>query len=462
MISDRSTVAAALALLASFVLASLDTASASAAGPPGIVNLTRGELLRGIGGSIGGDTYCRRSVNRVDCSTDPRQLIGARDFATDGRYAYIATTGLDDIGECFDKECLNTPVHDNSSRLIAFDMMHPTSEPVTLSYCGPWIAVEYDDSRAQVVAMRRVNLQTDEHGTHYATEIVAFDVKNVKAASDAKSMNCYNVVPESTGKDTCACAKGFDPDNLNGRVIGRAGLLKDGILPAATMTILGDSVLVGDQNQYCVLSYPLDGSAGSTTKGVPVAGTCGKSCGEQGCADIGSKPVPAGKKLGDGTRGHGNDLVYTMFTTPDGNLLLQDMNTETINYGAYPKAETQYITAPVDPKVSSVYEVPVIDPASGDLLLHERFSQSGQLLKPTKNGGYGNAKVVINGEDLTGYYNEKSIENTTTLDHVKVVPFRWRFVSGNDDSKTQVLALVKIALSAGSGYIDGFLVKYEI
>ena len=258
-----------------------------------------------------------------NCSTSPRQIIGAADFALDptGRHLYIATHGLDYIGDCDGPEC-KIAVHDNSSRLVKYDLQNPAAEPVTLSYCGPWTAVEYDAKRKQVVALRHVNLKSDFHGTHYAAEVVAFDAAT-KPAGDSHSKKCYNKVPLGSKPGTCACAFGFDPDNLNGRVIGRQGLNHDGLEPPSTMVLLGNSVLVGDQNQYCVVSFPLDGSAGSKTPGTPVAGTCGKSCGSQGCADIGSKSVPAGKRLGEGGQ---PSLAYVMFTTPDGKLLLQDMN----------------------------------------------------------------------------------------------------------------------------------------
>jgi hypothetical protein len=429
----------------------------SAPRTPGLVNITNGTVVLGLGAHFGGgDTHCRRSVNAPDCSTAPRQLIGANDFATDptGRHLYVATSGLDSIGQCPSGKsgavCRDVRVHDNSSRLLVFDLKDAASEPVTLSYCGPWAAVEFDARRGQVVALRHVNLQTDFHGTHYAAEVVTFAANSTRPASDSSSTSCYNRVPITSTPGTCACAMGFDPDNLNGRVIGRRGLKTNGILPPATMALLGDSVLVGDQNQHCVLSFPLDGSAGATSPGTPVAGTCGQSCGRQGCASIGSPAVLAGKELGDGS--HGQSLVYTMFTTPDGKLLLNDMNSETIDYGARPQAETEFRTAPVDPKGSSLYRVPVIDPNSRRLLLQEKFSMGGQLLTPTAEGGYGDARVVLPKQSLLGWYLDKSINNSTVMTPVQGVPLQWAFTPAQ--GATKVLALIGLAYTGGSSFLD--------
>ena len=63
-------------------------------------------------------------------------MVGAVDFDLDenGRYLFIATTGLDYIGEG-PVNASAVGVHDNSSRLLRFDL-HTRAEPVTLSYCG--------------------------------------------------------------------------------------------------------------------------------------------------------------------------------------------------------------------------------------------------------------------------------------------------------------------------------------
>ena len=139
------------------------------------------------------------------------------------------------------------------------------------------------------------------------------------------------------------------------------------------MTLLDGRILIGDQNNFCVVAFPLDGSASKTTKGEPVAGTCGHSCSSQGCASVGSLPVKAGKKLGDGS--YGTDLVYELLKSLDGRLLLHDMNTETIDYGKAPKAKTEYLTVPIDPGVSFVFFRPTFEPASKDLLVLEAFSK---------------------------------------------------------------------------------------
>lgn len=421
----------------------------------GLVNISMGTVIPGIGASYGGGSVQCRRYPAADCSTSPRQIIGARDFALDptGRHLYVATYGLDYIGDCGDgPECKNVVVHDNSSRLVKYDLQNPAAEPVTLSYCGPWTRVEYDAKRKQVVALRRVNLKSDYHGTHYASEVVAFDAAT-KPAGDSHSKQCYNKVPLGSKPGTCACTFGLDPDNLNGRVIGRQGLKHDGIEPPSTMVLLGNSVLVGDQNQYCVVSFPLDGSAGSKTPGTPVAGTCGKSCGLQGCAGIGSKPVPAGKRLGEG---RSSSLAYEMFKTPDGKLLLHDMNVETIDYGKSPKAKTQYITAPVNPRGSSLYEIPTFDPVSGDLLLLEKFSLAGQVLTATKKGGYGNARLAV--PRLGGWY----LDNDD-MTPIRGVPLSWTYTATPKGQKNRnVLALVGLAYTGSGKFIDYALLQLKV
>ena len=432
---------------------------AAACEAPCIQNITKGKVLAGIGGA-GGTTHCYRELNRLDCSVLPRQLIGAVDFAMDptGRHLFVATGGLDDIGECIDKyekPCAEVGIHDNSSRLVYFDLKKPKAEPITLSYCGPWKKVEYDAARKQVIALRHANAVSDVPGTHYGPEVVAFDATAIKPATDAHSSKCYVKTPLGGGDTTCACASGWDPSNLGGKVIGRNGLQTDAIMPAATIALLGDEVLVGDQNQHCVVAFPLDGSAGAKTMGKAVAGTCGKSCGRQGCADIGSKPVPAGKRLGDGS--YGNGLTYELFTTPDGRLQLHDMNVETIDYGSHPKAATNFKTAPVAPLGSSIYHVPQVAP-SGELLLLERSSLEGQLLTVRKQGGWGSAKTVLNGAALTGWYNNSDFIPTEEPTEAKLLPLQWRFTG--KDAKS-VMALIGVAPKIGGEYLDTVLVEYQ-
>ena len=488
------------------------SAAATAKQAPYLVNITAGHILPGIGG-VGGEVICRRTVDSPDCSVKPRQLVDARDFAVDptGRYLYVATYGINYIGQCFEEDCKNLPTHDNSSRLVAFDMKYPNSDPVTLSFCGPWQAVEYDAARDQVVALRHPKLKSDEHGTHVGVEVVAFDAKfpvrskhifvtqsfvfsgshntplldshpqtlqfrnilfctlfiQFKPGVDDVSKECFLDVPLGDDIKTCGCAMGYDPKNLNGRVIARKGLKADFDYPAATMELLGDSVVIGDQNNYCVVSFPLDGSAGATQAGTPVAGTCGESCHEQGCASIGSPSVPAGKKLGDGNRGL--DLTYELFKTRNGRLLLHDMNTETIDYGKQPKAKTMYKTIPVEPRGSSVYLSPVIDPNSGDMLLVEKFSLSIQRLTYGMNEGYGNATVTLNPQMLQGYFLDISVHGSTVMTPIQGVPRKFVFLpktgqrgSGIGGSKAKALVLVSVALRMGGGILDNVFLELDI
>ena len=427
-----------------------------------LVSVSGGTLIAGIGG-VGGSTTCDRVFN-LDCSTLPRQLIGAVDFATDptGRHVFVATTGLDYIGECptqkgYPKWCRNAStigVHDNSSRLLHFDL-HTRAEPVTLSFCGPWHQVKYDAKRQQVIALRHASTPEPGHPTQQIAEVVAF-AANAAPASDVRATECNNAPPIGGGNATCACPAGLDPANMNGNVIGRAGLLKDGIAPALTMTLLDDQVLVGDQNNYCVVAFPLDGTSGTATRGKPVAGTCGHSCGRQGCASIGTPPVKAGKELGDGIYGSG--LRYELFNSPDGRLFLHDMNTETIDYGKAPKAETNYLTVPVDPGPSSVYFKPTFEPGSGDLLVQEAFTKDGFLLKEDGKGGYGNGRrAVDHKKKLGGTYVEASIFFPEKNETVTGIPMQWTFLQ-----KGKLLVLTSFALPTGSAYLDHAFVELDI
>lgn len=445
--------------------------NSSASSPPlhpnasKLISVSAGRVISGLGGIGGADASCNRFTNPA-CSAQPRQLIGAVDYAIDptGRHLYVATKGVDYIGECYpdsyNKTCYHTGVHDNTSRLVYYDLQ-TNAEPITMSYCGPWGGVAYDAKRQQVVALRLVNLKTDEHGTHYASEVVAFPAKAVPAPDlSNKADQCYNKAPLDDQKPlTCACAMGFDPQGLNGKVIGRKGLQQDGDAPPSTMTILGDSVLVGDQNQFCVVSYPLDGSAGSGKKGTPVAGTCGKSCHAQGCASIGKPSKPAGKKLGDGSNGDG--LQYELYNTPDGRLYLHDNNQETIDYGTAPKAATEYKTVPVDPGESSVYHTGTFSSA-GDFLVLEAFSYDGMLLKKTngKKGepSYGKAKALITKKQLTAKYQMAKFPSGVDNLDVQGVPQQWKFMA--NDKK--LLALVSYALKTGSEYFDHAFVEFDV
>lgn len=414
-----------------------------------LLNVSGGTLIKGIGG-IGGDKYCSRSFNS-DCSTLPRQLIAATDFALDptGRHLYVATQGLDDVGECSAPDCADHGVHDNSSRLIKFDLQRPDKEPVTMSYCGPFKQVKYDAKRNQVVALRHALTPDGRLQTTTTAEVVAFDAHGDPAV-DAKETDC-NLYPGIGVKQTCACAKGLDP-KMNGKVIGRAGLVADGILPAATMTIQGENVLVGDQNQFCVLAYPLDGSAGKQTKGTPVGGTCGKSCGEQGCASI-EGVHKAGKHLGDGS--FGNGLRYELFNSLDGKLLLHDNNQETIDYGKSPKAETNYLTVPIQPPVSSVFFIPTFQPGSGDVLVLESFSRNGYLLGPTSDGFGKGKKVLDTKKDLAGSYLD---ERLAPMDVIGV-PAQWAFT--NNATKLLVMAEFQLPTGVG-GALDYAFVEFNL
>ena len=415
----------------SFVNRSVDKCTHDTKCTNQLLNVSAGRIIPGLGG-IGGEQNCNRYFN-PSCGAQPRQLIWAVDYAIDptGRHLYIATRGIDSIGECIDTPgidphpaCFDTGVHDNSSRLVYYDLQ-TKAEPVTISYCGPWQAVEYDAKRNQVVALRNVNLKSDDHGTHYASEVVAFS--DPSPGKDTISSNCYNKPPLGEKKPaTCACAMGFDPTNLNGEVIGREGLKKDGIRPPSTMKLLGDKVLVGDQNHHCVVAFPLDGSAGSSKSGSPVAGTCGKSCGSQGCASIGSPSVPAGKLLGK--EGIGTGLEYELYTTPEGRLYLHDMNTETIDYGKTPKAATQYMTVPVDPGESSVYHTGAFS-SRGDFLVLESFGKDGVLLTKSHGNGkkagepsYGKGKKLISSKMMTGKYQEAAFPKGADYVDVRGIP----------------------------------------
>ena len=168
--------------------------------------------------------------------------------------------------------------------------------------------------------------------------------------------------------------------------------------------------------------------------------------------------MPAGKLLGDGSRGDPATLEYELFTTPDGRLQLHDMNTETIDYGSHPQAATNFKTAPVAPKGSSVYHVPRAAP-TGELLLLERFSLEGQLLSARKQGGWGSAKTVLNANALKGWYNNSDAIPAEEPTEAKLVPLQWRFTG--KDAKS-VLALVGVAPAHGGEFLDTIMVEYEL
>ena len=170
--------------------------------------------------------------------------------------------------------------------------------------------------------------------------------------------------------------------------------------------------------------------------------------------------------LGDGS--HGTALSYGLTTTPDGRLLLHDMNTETIDYGRAPKAETQYTTVPVDPGPSSVYFLPAFQPGPGaaaDLLVLESMSKSGYLLRRTREGGYGNGSRALARTDLTGWYNmAELLPYYLPYDkpghkpvRVQGVPAQWSFLRNG-----KLLALVSYALLQGSEYFDHALVEFDV
>ena len=122
-----------------------------------------------------------------------------------------------------------------------------------------------------------------------------------------------------------------------------------------------NSVLVSDQNQYCVLAYPLDGSFGSTKPGVPVAGTCGKG------SKIGV-PVDTNGKAGKVLSISNYQLEYVMYpsasdTYKQGDLpttvMLHDMNHGTIDMDTSPKAQTDFTMVPINSWSSSDYFFPL-------------------------------------------------------------------------------------------------------
>ena len=193
-----------------------------------------------------------------------------------------------------------------------------------------------------------------------------------------------------------------------------------------------------------------------------VAGTCGKSCGEQGCASIGSPSTPAGKQLGDPHAGSmASGLEYELYTTPDGRLYLHDNNIETIDYGSSPKAATNFMTVPVDPGASSIYHTATFS-AAGDMLVAEAFTNNGVLLKRSKDKkgepSYGHAKKLITKEQLTGTYLESQYPNGTDVFEAQGIPMQWNFIQ--NDKK--VLALVSYASPRGGAFFDHAFVEFDV
>merc|ERR1711907_832249 len=166
------------------------------------------------------------------------------------------------------------------------------------------------------------------------------------------------------------CHAKFDTNpTLHNKVIGRKGIQQT-LHPARTMFLLGNSetvrnsVLVGDQEQNCVLAYPLNGSFGTEFPGIPVAGTCGEGVDVGVPTDTDGK---AGEKLSTSSYG----LMYHMFpSASDGarkagdlptTVSLHDMNHGTIDMGGSPQSSHNFPMVPINSWSSSLYALPLWD-----------------------------------------------------------------------------------------------------
>ena len=408
-----------------------------------LLNVSEGRLLPNIGGH-GAGAFCEKWRSGPNCDAALNQLIRPQDFDLDstGQYLFVADSG-------YDEAAYGTG---NSSRLLRFDLKNPSRGPSVISHCGQFKRVKYDAPRNQLVVLRitKWNSPGKQHG---ATEILRFD-------------------PMESEPEGVTCSAKFDTNpSLKGRTIARKGLLQDAIQPASTMYLLGESkkasnsVLVSDQNQYCVLAYPLDGSFGSTKPGVPVAGTCGKG------SKIGV-PVDTNGKAGKVLSISNYQLEYVMYpsasdTYKQGDLpttvMLHDMNHGTIDMDMSPKAQTDFTMVPIDSWSSSDYFFPLWDRRSSrtnpELIVVDNFGK--YVASRVKKGSSGEWKNGYDGGkgkrlfDLSSWgATYADIHNQTNP--LQGLPIHWVFQPNG-----KLLALMTYTYKT-QGIVDSAFVEFDV
>ena len=408
-----------------------------------LLNVTQGHLLPNIGGH-GGGGFCQKWKSGTNCNAAFNQLIKPQDFDLDPteQYLFVADAG-------YDEASYGTG---NSSRLLRFDLKNPEKGPSIISHCGQFKRVKYDAPRNQLVVLRITKWNTlgQQHG---GTEILRFD-------------------PMETEAEDVVCAAKFDTNpSLKGKTIARKGLVQDAILPASTMYLLGESkearnsVLVGDQNQYCVLAYPLDGSFGSKKAGIPVAGTCGKS------AEVGV-PVDTNGKAGSVLSLSNYQLEYVMFPSANdpakpgelpSTVMLHDMNHGTIDLGNSPKAKTNFKMIPILSASSSDYFFPLwdrrADPLNPELIVVDNFGKDAA--SRAKKGNSGDWKNGYDGGHGQRLFDITSWEATYADIHnqtnpLQGLPIHWMFQSNG-----KLLALMTYTYQT-AGIVDNAFVEFDV
>jgi hypothetical protein len=410
-----------------------------------LLNVSTGRLLPNIGGR-GGGGHCQPWKSGKECNSLPEQLTNPIDFDVDPSftYLYVADQGYD----------VSAPLgRSNSSRIMRYNLKDPNQKPVVISHCGQFVRVKYDASRNQLLALRITQWPVQGGGrTTGGTEILRFDPMEEEPAGTV-------------------CHAKFDTNpTLKNRVIGRKGLMKT-LHPARTMFLLGNSetvrnsVLVGDQEQNCVLAYPLNGSFGSNVHGIPVAGTCGKG------SDVGV-PVDTDGKAGKVLSQSPYGLVYGMFpSASDGarkagdlptTVSLHDMNHGTIDMGGSPEASHNFPMVPIQSFSSSLYGVPLWDRRKSqnkpELITVDLFgkraatrSAKGNGLKPDGFDG-GKGETLFDISSWGAFYADE--HNQTQP--IQGLPMHWVWTP-----EGKLLALMSYTYST-FGVVDSAFVEFDV
>ena len=142
------------------------------------MNISTGKVLPSIGG-VGSETDCRRTVNDLAARQMRVNLLEPVASPWTQTALPFSQRRVDSIGECGEDTYRNVPVHDNSSRLIAYDMKYPQSAPITLCFAdlGKLSSMMLRISKWWAAPPQ---FETNDHGTHIGVEVVTFDAKPVR------------------------------------------------------------------------------------------------------------------------------------------------------------------------------------------------------------------------------------------------------------------------------------------
>eukprot|EP00949_MAST-11_sp_MAST-11-sp1_P004149 g4149.t1 len=420
----------------------------------GLYNISGGgkRILPGVGGR-GGGSDC--SWQNPGCDTLPGQLSNPIDFTLDpsGRYLFVVESGFD-LG-----------LRDgNASRLTRYDLNSPSpdGDAAILSFCGSFVAIEFDEKRSRLVVLRNTNWINGQGQQRGGAEILTFDPQAPAADPSVK------------------CHPGFDTNpSLEGHVIGRKGLVKD-LFPARSMLLLGesetfpDSVLVGDQNNYCVLAFPADGSFGKDTEGKPAIGTCGHG------EDVGV-PVDTKGKAGSHLSNSYYHLPYRMYPNADAafvggqtaSFMLHDQNHGTIDVGSKPAPSTDFDMVSINSMSSSLYFNPLFDvrhckqnkqnasnPCVPTLIVRDGYSHSASVTRVPKgkDGNYdGSSKMASLLFDVRSWRAIWKDEHDVPIE-VQGLPMRWRWTPKG----TLLVLLSYSARNFVSAKLDSCFVEFNV